>query len=232
MRLHTHSTRRRFRASLFALAALLAVLTVATWLIANHRDPRAISQDELHRIATHSESAVMKPLPRLHRVVIEPVSPGEVLDATVAYLPQPGNEGTQFEVQGLYDPLSEEIHITGVLVRIQASFAKPWIQPLFRQTLRHEYGHAFLYDWTKDHGWIGTALGEFGRTQGSIDPSEFPSALRGVVIEYQRVDSEVYGSSYFTSSFNEYVAESYARYLDGEDVPPHVRRLLDSASDR
>ena len=174
----------------------------------------------------------MKPLPRLHRVVIEPVSPGEVLDATVAYLPQPGNEGTQFEVQGLYDPLSEEIHITGVLVRIQASFAKPWIQPLFRQTLRHEYGHAFLYDWTKDHGWIGTALGEFGRTQGSIDPSEFPSALRGVVIEYQRVDSEVYGSSYFTSSFNEYVAESYARYLDGEDVPPHVRRLLDSASDR
>jgi len=174
----------------------------------------------------------MKPLPRLHQVVIEPVSPREVLDATVAYLPQPGTEDTQYEVQGLYDPLSEEIHITGVLVRIQASFANPWIQPLFRQTLRHEYGHAFLYDWTKDRGWIGTTLGAFGATQSSIDPGEFPASIRRVVIEYQSVDSDVYGSTYFTSNFNEYMAESYARYLNGEEIPPQVRRFLEVASDR
>jgi hypothetical protein len=99
-------------------------------------------------------------------------------------------------------------------------------------TLAHEYGHALLQDLIVQHTGEGSQslavfqrLAETGRT---TDPSAVPEWLRNVFDEYRRLPADPYGDTYYSTSFNEYFAESFAWTADrdGMNVAPETLAFL------
>jgi hypothetical protein len=111
------------------LVVVLAIVGGLGWLWANRIDPHELSQDDLHRLGTQSEHAVMRPLPRKREVVIEPVRDFDWVRVAGAYLPAPLGSAGQPSVQGLYDPVNKRILITGMVSRLQATLPSGYLQP-------------------------------------------------------------------------------------------------------
>ena len=214
------------------LVAALVLVGGLSWLWTNRVEPQELSQDYLHSLGTRSEHAAMRPLPRKREVIIEPVEDADWVSMVGAYLPPPFGSGGQPSVQGMYDPINRRIMITGTISRLQSTLPSGLLQGTFRRTLRHEYGHAFIRDWLAQEGLDGPPFPELRAPASRVNPQDFPERLRPVVREYKRaVEDNVYGSAYFTSSLDEYLAESYARYLEGMEVPPRTRQLFDEAAE-
>jgi len=91
--------------------------------------------------------------------------------------------------------------------------------------LRHEYGHALLFDVLVREcgGDIADALrldesvvASFSRTS---DITTLPTDLRAIAREYQSQPTTIYGNRHFTTTFGEYVAQSFSRYCAALIVP-------------
>lgn len=213
------------------LVIALALVGGAVWLCSMRVAPATIPQDQLHKIGTTSKIAAMEPLPAQHDVVIAGVGPGDLARLARSYLPRWLGGAPAAEVQGYYDPDSGEIHITGEVTRFEAMAPLPWLQARFRRALRHEYGHAMLYDWLFENGDAASVVLVPAITQRDASGTDaIPPELRPAVREYRKVSTDVYGSPYFTTDFTEYFAESYARFLEGEEVPRATRQFLDERS--
>jgi hypothetical protein len=148
----------------------------------------------------------------------------------LSYLPPPVGEGGKGEVQGKYDVKTGTIRICGKMAVLQAGLAEK-LQPTFRGTLRHEYGHALLADWMKAKHLKPTKEPFVLYRQPGVllHPKDNPKELRPVVAEYNVAPRTIYGLPHFTSSFDEYIAQSYARFVSGQDVPKHTAAFLEDA---
>lgn len=96
----------------------------------------------------------------------------------------------------------------------------------------HEYGHALTFDAlvTYQGGDVAAATNDlfsvvvdFGRDSNI---NSLPEELREVAAEYQTVPENIYGSTYYTERLTEYLAQSFARYCDGQSVPPVTNEWL------
>lgn len=222
--IHRH---HRFRAAAVLLAVLVAAVAMA--LLLNRRDPSRISQQSLYLLGTRASAAAVSPLPRQRRVVIPPLGWSELSAALVDLLPG-GPPPREFIEQGTYDPVSGTILLDGVFVRFQASLRVAWLQSTFRHVLRHEYGHALLADWLTRNGDSEQAALPFTTSPEANRPARYPVGIQGVVREFDSQPREVYGQRYFRQAFAEYFAESYARFLEGDEVPPRMERFLEAQS--
>ncbi|MBI5231406.1 MAG: hypothetical protein HY876_04480 [Coriobacteriales bacterium] len=210
---------------MFKTAVAIALVASAFWVMGNRQNPADMTQEGWHHLATSTRDGIVHPLPRVHEVVVEPLdrSPAEVV---LGYLlPSESNAAT---VEGLYDPTTGDIHIVGELSRLQATMPVIF-QGTFRQTLRHEYGHAYLDDWAKEHGMASydPALVDASTRGAEIDPEQFPEELRPVIEAYEDAPDGIYGMAYFNTTFHEFFAESYARYVGGQHVPAAVKAFFD-----
>lgn len=216
--------RRRIFGDVFKMAMAAALVVSAFWVMGNTQNPADMTQEGWHHLATGTRDGLMHPLPKVHKVVVEPLdrSPAEVV---LGYL-LPSDPGAT--VEGLYDPNTGDIHIVGELSRLQATMPAMF-QGTFRQTLRHEYGHAYLGDWAAEHGMASydPALVDAATRGADIDPEQYPEELRPVIEAYEDAPDGIYGMSYFNSTFHEFFAESYARYVSGQRVPPAVKVFFD-----
>lgn len=208
------------------IAFLVALAGAAVWVWSAKKDPATLSQDYLYGVATCSSCAKMGDLPKQRDVEIESLTGAQWPAVLISYLPPPIGSGGKAEQQGLYDAQKQRIKITGQLARLQASLPDARMQPIFRHTLRHEYGHALLEDWSDAHKLDDELYLAYGESADELAPGAYPKKLRPVVKEYREVGKNVYGYEYFTASFDEFFAESYARYMDGLEVPPHAKEFL------
>jgi hypothetical protein len=214
--------------SVMRVALLLAAVAAGMWLWTNRVDASRISQEELHRLATCSDCATMDAHVSPREVVIEPVQSKDYLRVIASYLPPPIGSGGQAEMQGMYDADEDRILITGRMARLQAGLPEERLQIVFIRTLRHEYGHAFMRDWLKENG-VDEQEPFLAYTEegGPVEDTDYPKTLRPVVDEYKQVaPMNLYGFPYLTSTFDEYMAESYSRYVSGEDVPPETLKFF------
>lgn len=212
----------------------VGLLIAAAWYtLGNRVDPARVPQSTWYTLATSASTGSLAPLPAEHDVVVQPLaeSPIEVL---VRYLPKPLGRGNGPELQGEFDPGTGKIMITGPLARLQATLPFRWMQPLFIRTLRHEYGHAFLADWLEAHKIRASKDPYLPYTPSGkkADLGTVPADLRPLVTEYRAQPKKLYDQTYLMSSFDEYFAESYQRYVAGDTVPPKMRAFLDAAKSR
>jgi hypothetical protein len=125
------------------------------------------------------------------------------------------------EVAAAYDPAMDRIEIAS------ATGSDPRCA---RHALRHEYGHALVIDIltaaASDRESARRTIQEFRGLGPHGDRMIVPEALRPVFDEYATFEPETYGDGSLSSDFGEYMAESYARYLDGSRVPPVTARFL------
>lgn len=220
-----HAIKRLAR--LLGLLALGGLFVLAAYAWVGYRDPSTLAQDDLYKLATYSPSLSMTRIPKQHSVRVEPLERSQMLPAILRYLPAPVGRTASREGQGFFDPADESIRIVGEMVRLQAGLPRPFPKTLFRRALRHEYGHAFFFDWAQGReGGEELFAATIVATQ-KVDPSEFPSALRPLVAEYRELPPDIYGDRYFTAQLSEYLAESYARVMDGRDVPKSARDFIE-----
>jgi hypothetical protein len=208
------------------LIPVAAVIAAVAWLWMFRVDVTSIPQQALHDEATVSTRVALTKHPAMHKVVIEPLPADRVLSVLASYLPPPLGSGGKTEMQGYYDPSDGSIRITGGLARLSAAMPNDTLRSFFDRALRHEYGHAFLDDWLKtkkggDKVWAASAKGP-----QQIDPASVPAELQGPLSEYTAMSTSAYGQQYFMSSFGEFMAESYARLLFGQEVPPKTEQFL------
>lgn len=101
-----------------------------------------------------------------------------------------------------------------------------------RTVLPHEYGHAFTQDFlcgeSRDAGQLEAyrdALARAVRGCGEDAGNGLPPALGPVLRDYLAAEADLYDrGGYFTSSFDEYLAESYRRMLRGDGRAPAATR--------
>jgi len=221
--------RYRAKRGLAVLVVVLALAMVAAVLL-NQSDPSRISQSTLHSWGTTSDEVVMHPHPREYPVVLEQVRGSEWLGLLGDFTPAPLGRAGLAQAQGYFDPVTESIHITGRIARAQAAIPLPAVRAGFIQVLRHEYGHAFLYEWLAARGDAQLSYLPFMQRSSPPDASAYPPDLRPVIDEYLSSPKNLYGSEYPMSNFAEYIAESYARFLGNDEVPPKTRRFFEEAS--
>jgi len=121
---------------------------------------------------------------------------------------------------GIYNPRTAEIELLRG-------------DPRAVEAERHEYGHALLFDsLVRDcSGNVGSALridesvvASFSRIS---DVSTLPKNLQTVAHEYQSQPTTVYDKDgYFTSTLDEFIAESFSRYCAALIVPPTTSKWL------
>jgi hypothetical protein len=207
--------------------ATIAVLVVSGGLAFERQRCAAKppSAQALHTLATTTPEGTFAVYPKVHQVVCPdcPQSTWQVLiDAT--------KKGAGPQGAGNYDPKTGKIRIVAEEVRWEASLPEG-MRPNFDHLLRHEYGHAFLDDWVKGAApkdASGKQLAYLPYTEGTNDTGSYPKAMRPVLDEYRRVKPDVYGLTYYTSEFGEYMAESYARFCEGQYVSKATAAFLRS----
>lgn len=221
-------TARRYFSRVALLMLALSLMGGVSWLWSLRVDPASIPQTRLHRMGTASHGVVMAPLPSERRVIIDVVQPWEVERLARGYLPRWLGGVPTPEITGYFDPASGEIHITGEVARMEAMAPVAWLQGGFRHALRHEYGHALLDEWLRKRAGPDAAalVPEIGQDEPA-PPGDVPSELAPLMRDY-RAEPERYGSSYYTSAFTEYFAESYARFIEGKSIPAATRRFFDA----
>lgn len=102
---------------------------------------------------------------------------------------------------------------------------------LFSQQLRHEYGHAFVHDFCRSR--YGDADSLVMTYLSRIDPNKPSLAkldheLKPLYEEYRT--SPFRFGSYPSSSFNEWLAEAYARHVADKSLPPSTKAFFDKAA--
>jgi len=199
------------------ITVLAAVVAAVSYVSGQRVDPASVPQETWHQIATNSEQGLVHPLPRAHDVVVKAPEQTAV-GVLVRYLPPPVGSGGTAEMQGRYNPETGKIEVTGDLARLQACYKVPALRGILYRTLRHEYGHAFLSDWVS-RGTKGKQVALPYAEGGQADPEQLPKALVPVYEEYKKLPDTFYGQAYVLSSFDEYMAESYARFVSGQDIP-------------
>jgi len=219
------------RRILVTLALTGAVLFAGTtWLDQVRASTTMPTSSGLHAFATTTPSGVFSPYPKNHRVQLEPVG-DRAFEFGLAYIKRGFSGEGLVEKAGEYRLPAGVINIVSEQVRFEASLPSG-MRPNFDRTIRHEYGHAFLYDLLADKVGLSTRKGiALQREANKASPSlsvAWPAGLRPVVQEYRKVARNIYQGTYYTASFSEYLAESYARYCAGQNVPPQTRTFLKS----
>lgn len=207
---------------------LLALLTAATWASSYQVEPRQLPPDEYHRIGTTADDGRrFADIPYPCEVEIPPPQ-GSLIGVMVGAM-MPGDA-----VQGKYDGETRTIRIESDSLRSIASLpaALPDVTrwPLIR-TIRHEYGHAFLEDYMASNSQELDDSSARALAYADVRGEEralLPDSIQPVVEEYLGLPDGEYGNPYFTSTFYEYVAESYARFLSGHYVPTETQAFLES----
>jgi len=206
-----------------------AVLFVGTqWLDQVRASTVTPTPSGLHAFATTAPDGVFSPYPRSHPVEMKPLG-DRALELAVSYFKKGFYGESALEEAGEYSMPSGVIRIVSEQVRFEASLPAG-LRPDFDRTIRHEYGHAFLFDLLGDKVGFKSKRGvelflETAKSSPSLDVA-WPGGLRPVVREYRHIARNVYQAPYYTSSFAEYLAESYARYGAGQSVPPETRKFL------
>jgi len=121
---------------------------------------------------------------------------------------------------GIYNPRTSEIELLRG-------------DPRAIEAERHEYGHALLFDALVRYcsGNVGSALridesvvASFSRIS---DVSTLPKNLQTVAREYQSQPTTAYDKDgYFTSTLDEFIAESFSRYCAALIIPPTTSKWL------
>ncbi len=209
----------------FALFTLVLVVAgFPVYVLLNRVDPASLSNAQYHEMATRSSSGwSFHEIPRVKRISIEPPRT-DVLRTIGDYLQRASrSEGA---TEAYYDPDANTIFIVGEQACLEATMPR-WLRPTFLHTLRHEYGHAMLADWLNAHETPGDPSGTLLAAVQVRRPraASLPARLRPVLTEYLRGPGETYDEFYMTS-FDQYMAESYAGFLDGQYVPPRTARFL------
>lgn len=210
---------------LLAVAVILGASTALFWLWSVRVDPAALSQDYLHRLGTTSDHVRMQPIPSRHEVIMDSIDVDDLGPLISGHLPRPFGSGTA-QVQGWYDTSSRTIHVTGRLARASAASPIPAFRGIFVHALRHEYGHAFLDEWLRRRTGSAKQIAEFSDPPELQSTNGLPGPLIAVVAEFRTQPSDLYGNPYAMSNFNEYFAESYARFLEGKPIAPQMERFL------
>lgn len=209
---------------LVPIVLLLGAFAFVSSVWANRTDPATISQDVWYEMGTNSLAGSMRGLPKKHEVVVEGVDESWV-KLLASYLPPPIGLGGKSEIQGRYEPETGVIRITGRLARAQAGLPSQ-AQGLFRHALRHEYGHAFADDWRKAKKVKLEPFLGYTESGRKTEPKGLPKEMAPVVKEYMNAPANLYGPAYLTQSFDEYLAESYARFMDGIPIPPETEKFF------
>lgn len=98
--------------------------------------------------------------------------------------------------------------------------------------LRHEMGHALTYDalviysgndMTAATKELFASVVDFDRDSNI---NSLPIELQEVAREYQSVNPDIYGSTYYSERLTEYLAQSFAVYCSGQNVPPVTKAWL------
>lgn len=187
-------------------------------------DPALVSQSTWHREGTSSAEGTFHPLPWPRRVVV--ARDPDPLRGHIARHLQQREAGTLSEATGRFDAAQGRIVVLSEEARTEAGLPQAF-HFVLRPAIRHEYGHALLYDWLAAEVGEDDAVTLYGWSSTPRPPAwVFPAAIRPVVDEYREIPHGVYGLDYYTSTMSEYLAESYARVLAGEHVPPATKRFL------
>lgn len=209
----------------FLMPLVIGVALSASTIQADHQP----TQTEMLRMATRSETVAFSRLPHPHKVSIE-MPTGTILEVGQHYLGMMAR-GQMQEQAAYFDPSNSSITISSEELRLEGTMPDS-MRPNLRHALRHEYGHAFLYDMLVErHGGQGneskaayeSSLINAIRQGRPEPPPALPSDMHPLLAEYAGADPTVYGSPYLTSSFGEYFAESYARVLEGKPVPAQTK---------
>lgn len=91
--------------------------------------------------------------------------------------------------------------------------------------LRHEYGHAVLYEWCAEEGCGGAGF-ESVLADRLASPCDVPAGLTGPALDY-RAQPGLFGE-YARASLGEWLAEACASYVAEEPVPSRTRAFFDS----
>jgi hypothetical protein len=62
-----------------------------------------------------------------------------------------------------------------------------------------------------------------------LEPTAYPEDLELVIAEYNAAPATLYGPRYFTATFDEYMAQSYARYVAGDRIPKYTKAFIEKA---
>lgn len=212
---------------------IVAVLVVVGW--AGTTQPRSpgLTQDEYYQLATQSECGTFSRYPEPREVIVHPVDK-TYLALAFEYVRRAASRS--IETAGRYEDQTRTVRLESEFVC--ASAGLPGLLRLpFEHSLRHEYGHAFVEDVLKaaDAPKVGSGDEMYLAYTESTMPREcadeiscMPPELQPVLEEWRTSQADIYRLPYFTSTFNEYLAESYARYLGGYHVPDATRRYLES----
>jgi hypothetical protein len=190
-------------------------------------DTAKLDQAALYKIATTSPEGRFAKYPKLH-----PVSCPACPESGLQILASAVTKGRVAAAQGAgnYDSNTGKIKMVADEIRWEASLPKGF-RPNFEHALRHEYGHALLDDWLKGAAQAsagGRQLAYLPYTEGTNDTGSYPKVLRPVLTEYHTVKPDIYGAVYYSSTFGEYMAESYARFCEGKSVPQGIAGFLRS----
>lgn len=195
-----------------------------TLLETRRADNRKLSAAMLHQIATKTPEGTFGTYPKVHKVVCANCDKSgvQILADTIK------TGGVVSQGAGRYDSNTGKITMVADEIRWEASLPAG-MRPNFEHALRHEYGHAFLDDWLKAVGGgadSGKKLAFLPYTEGGAAVGNYPKNLRPVFREFRGINPNIYGVAYYTSTFGEFMAESYARFCEGKDVPPATTAFL------
>lgn len=216
--------------SLLAVALLLpacgtvALLAIASSVASNstsvHSDVFASQEPvwdeaEGYSLATQGHfSALMHPRPLLEE--------SSVVTTEVA--------GRKMMLAGWFDPEEDSIHIV-----VPAGSRS--IRLTYLETLRHEYGHAFMQDWLLREAGSDYDADRLHRVLYRVSPDgsplsveSLPEGLKPAAAEY--LDEPGHYGDYPATHFSEFMAEAFAYYVSGEDMPPAALAFFRSADGR
>ncbi len=210
---------------LLIACVVIAVPAAMIAYVDSHRvDPATISQSKLHDVATTGKGTRLEWVPQ-HKVVIRESELGarqlveEYIARLIAKNPDAG-------VQAKFNYSSGEVHVIGDEAIYDASLPGTF-HPYFYHALRHEYGHAAFTDWLISKGVGMRDVTRMANTERGKAGSPAAVDLRPVFAEWKAGSETVYGQAYLSQTLPEYLAESYARYLEGRRVPPKTRLFIE-----
>jgi hypothetical protein len=210
---------------LVVLSVLGAVIAFPRWYGESRARASDLNQAQLYEWGTTGSDIEFEDV-RQRLVIVPPVEDNS-REITMSYLARLFGTPATCSVVGTFDPRTGHIEIVGRPERFEARLPGKY-KPNFYRTLRHEYGHAAFFQWAHANGIYPSSprFVPLGDEAAEPNPKDYPPKLQRVVREWSEQPEKLYGHPYLTSTFIEYIAESYAQLLDGNKVPPSTRRFL------
>ncbi len=230
----SHQSVRSVFGLIVRVLVLVAVATALLWAATNRPPPSRLTQQGYRELATTSQYGVFGTYPKLRRVVVEPVKKTYV-SLAIDYAQTSFSHA--LVAGGDYECRTRTVCILSEFVRAEAGLPDR-LRPQFVHALRHEYGHALVEDLLKIK-FAGRRVGNelypaFDEAnkprQTSQELTVISPVLKPVVKEWLNAPPTLYGLEHNTETLNEFVAESYARFMEGKSIPDATRRFLQSQS--